>query len=173
MVIKIGFEKPYHHLYWNFVDLVFQAKGVGCTWRRWIKGCLQSVNFSVFINWRPNGKLGSSRGSRQGDPLSPFLFTLTADGLSRLMSRAVEGRLVKGISVGKDKVEVWDDTLFFSVGDEQAIANFLRVLNSFSLISGLEVKMANSVIVRINSDEDKVKILANNFGLTMGSWPLN
>ena len=50
MVIKIDFEKPYHHLYWNFVDLVFQAKGVGCKWRRWIKGCLQSVNFSVFIN---------------------------------------------------------------------------------------------------------------------------
>ena len=59
------------------------------------------------------------------------------------------------------------------MGDEQAIANFLQVVDSFSLISGLEVKMTKSVIVRINSDEVKVKILANNFGLTMGSWPLN
>ena len=75
LAFKINFEKAYDFIKWGFVDFVLEKKGFGSTWRKWIIGCLSTVSFSVFINARPRGKFKGSRGLRQGDPLSPFLFT--------------------------------------------------------------------------------------------------
>ncbi|CAL2260435.1 unnamed protein product [Prunus armeniaca] len=75
----IDFEKAYDHVEWRFVDEVMIRKGFGDRWRSWIRGCLETANFSVMINGRPRGKFRASRGLRQGDPLSHFLFTLVTD----------------------------------------------------------------------------------------------
>ena len=63
-VFKIDFEKAYDHVNWNFVDEVLERKGFKDRRRRWIRGCLSSVNFSVLVNGRPRGKFGASRGLR-------------------------------------------------------------------------------------------------------------
>ena len=76
------------------------------------------VSFSTFVNGRPRGKFKESRGLRQGDPLSPFLFTLVVDGLSRLMEKVRGCGLIKGFELGKENVLVFhlqfaDDIFFF------------------------------------------------------------
>ena len=75
-------------------------------WRKWIWGCLSSVSYSILINGRPRGKFSRSRGLRQGDPLSPFLFIIVVDVLGRLVDKAIIDDAFKGFKVGKDKVEV-------------------------------------------------------------------
>ena len=95
-----------------------EKKGFGPIWRKWIQGCLSSVSFSVFINGRPKGKFKWSRGLTQGDPLSPFLFTLVVDVLGRLIDKAKETNVIRGFIVGRDRVEVShlqfaDDTDFY------------------------------------------------------------
>ena len=69
-------------------------------------GCVKSANFSIMINGRPRGVFSASRGLRQGDPLSPFLFILVVDCLGRLVDRAKECHLVKGFCVGKENISV-------------------------------------------------------------------
>ena len=68
----------------------------------WIMGCIQSASFAVLINGSTSKKFRASRGIRQGCPLSPLLFLLVIEGLSRLIQKAkVDGR-IKGIQISRD-----------------------------------------------------------------------
>ena len=81
------------------------------------------VSYSILINGRPRGKFKNFKGLRQWYPLSPRLFTLVADGLSRLIKRATEIGFVKGCKVGRDNLMIShlqfaDDTIFFVEAEE-------------------------------------------------------
>ena len=63
-------------------------------WVRMAMTCVRTVSFSVLINGQPYDKIISSRGTRLGDPLSPYFFIICAEGLSSLLNRAeVDGRI--------------------------------------------------------------------------------
>lgn len=53
MVIKLDIEKSFDKVDWDFLEEILAAKGFGITWRRWIRGCVSSTNFSIIINGRP------------------------------------------------------------------------------------------------------------------------
>ena len=61
-----------------------------------MRGCLSSATFAILVNGNAKGWVKASRGLRQGDPLSPFLFTIVADVLSRLLMRMEERGLLEG-----------------------------------------------------------------------------
>ena len=75
-----------------------ERMGFGEKWGRWMKACITTVRFSVLINGSPAGFFGSSRGFRQGDHLSPLLFLLVMEVLSRLLRRTEEGDFLRGVS---------------------------------------------------------------------------
>jgi hypothetical protein len=66
----------------------------GERWREWIEWCISSVWFSILVNGTPEGFFNSSRGIRQGDPLSRLLFVLVMEALSRMMNATVEQGLL-------------------------------------------------------------------------------
>ena len=51
--------------------------------------CVTSTTYSVKVNGKPRGHIILSRGLRQGDPLSSYLFLLCAEGLSALIKSAI------------------------------------------------------------------------------------
>ena len=61
-----------------------------------MRGCLSYATFAILVNGNAKGWVKASRGLRQGDPLSPFLFTIVADVLSRLLMRMEERGLLEG-----------------------------------------------------------------------------
>lgn len=52
-------------------------------------GFMRNVSFSLITNGRPKGKFWASRGLREGDPLSLFLFLMVVDVMSKIISRCV------------------------------------------------------------------------------------
>lgn len=61
-----------------------------------------TTNFSILLNGAPSNTFTFSRGLKQGDPLSPFLFVLMMEGLGRAIRREnVEGR-IQGIKLTLD-----------------------------------------------------------------------
>ena len=143
VVFKIDFEKAYDHVEWGFLDHVLQRKGFSQKWRSWMRGCLSSSSFAILVNGNAKGWVKASRGLRQGDPLSPFLFTLVADVLSRLMIRAEETGITEGFLVGRDRTRVSllqfaDDTIFISKASLDLLQNLKIILLVFGQVSGFK-----------------------------------
>jgi len=65
----------------------------------WIMGCVSSTNFFVLINGSSSSFFRSSRGLRQGCPLSPLLFLLIVEGLSRILLKLIEDGKIEGVLV--------------------------------------------------------------------------
>ncbi|KAL6329295.1 hypothetical protein AAG906_015504 [Vitis piasezkii] len=75
---------------------VLQKMGFGEKWVGWVKWCISTRTFSVLVNDTPTEFFNSSRGLRQGNPLSPYLFVVGMEALSYLIKRAISGILPVG-----------------------------------------------------------------------------
>ncbi|RVX04547.1 putative ribonuclease H protein [Vitis vinifera] len=73
--------------------------GFGSKWRGWMWSCISTAKFSVLVNGVPAGFFSSSKGLRQGDPLSPYLFIMGMEVLSVLIRRAVEGGFISRCNI--------------------------------------------------------------------------
>ena len=100
VLCKLDIEKAYNHVNWEFLLYLLRRSGFSQKWCDWIGFCISTVHFSILINGCPQGFFASSRGLRQGDPLSPLLFVLIMEALSRLMVRAIHERYLFGFLVG-------------------------------------------------------------------------
>ena len=146
VVFKIDFEKAYDHVDWGFLAHVLERKGFNSKWRSWMRGCLSSTSLAVLVNGNAKGWVKLSGGLRQGDPLSPFSFTLVVDVLSRLMFKAEEKGLTEGFLVGRNRTRVSilqfaDDTIFFSNATMEHLLNLKTFLLVFGEVSGLKVNL--------------------------------
>ena len=125
VVCKLDIEKEYDHVNWECLLHLLDRMGFGSKWKMWIKTCISTVRFSIMVNGSPSGFFGSSRGIRQGDPLSPLLFLLVMEVLSRMLSRTEEAGLIRGFRAVKAQEEglfishllFADDTVVFCDAD--------------------------------------------------------
>ncbi|KAL6322627.1 hypothetical protein AAG906_014299 [Vitis piasezkii] len=152
-------------------------KGFGLRWRKWMRGCLSSVSFAVLVNGNAKGWVKASRGLRQGDPLSPFLFTIVADVLSRMLLKAEERNVLEGFRVGRNRTRVShlqfaDDTIFFSSSREEDMMNLKSILLVFGHISGLKVNLDKSNIYGINLEQNHLSRLAEMLDCKASGWPI-
>lgn len=100
--IKIDFAKAFDRIEWPFILLILKNMGFHHTFINWIHQCISTTSLSVLINGTPKGFFKPSRGLRQGDPLSPYLFILGMEVLSRMLYRAENENLIKGVKIGRN-----------------------------------------------------------------------
>ena len=114
------------------------------------------------VNGSPTNFFQSSRGLRQGDPLSPYLFVLGMEALSILIDKAVTGGFMSGFNLrGRDGKEVQithlifaNDTLVFCKDSRDQLIHLSWILMWFEALSGLKINLGKSAIFPVGRVEN-------------------
>lgn len=150
--------------------------GFGEKWCKWIDSCLKSAKTSILVNGSPTKEFFMERGVRQGDPLSPFLFLIVAEGLNVVMKKAVEEGYFKGLKIGNDEVclshlQYVDDTLIFGEWSDRNAKNLIRIMKCFQHASGLKINNCKSKVYGVGANDSEVESLADRMGCLPGKFP--
>ncbi|XP_071687548.1 uncharacterized protein [Rutidosis leptorrhynchoides] len=169
LIFKVDFEKAFDSLNWDFLLEVMRCMGFGERWCKWIHAGLKSASISILIDGSPTREFNLGRGVRQGDPLSPFLFILAAEGLNILTKTAVSRGLFNGVEVGRDKVlllhlQYADDTMFLG---EWSKVNALNFNKSCLYGVGVNAGEIESLVRRMGCQADKFPFIY--LGLPIGA----
>ena len=96
MVVKPDMAKAFDKVEWPFLSTIILKLSFPSEWVDLVMRCVKSASFSFLINDYLSGHTIPSRGIRQGNPISPYLFLFCTEGLSGLISKAVEGTSLRG-----------------------------------------------------------------------------
>ncbi|GJU27390.1 putative RNA-directed DNA polymerase, eukaryota, reverse transcriptase zinc-binding domain protein [Tanacetum coccineum] len=142
-----------------------------------IKGCLRYARSSVLVNGSPTDEFEISRGLRQGDHLSPFLFILAMEGLHALIYKAMDMDIYNGDFIGKDQLRIshliyLDDVIFTGEWSHSNAQNLLSILWCFFLVSGLKINVHKSYLTGICVSDVDISSTANLIGCGVSKLPL-
>ncbi|KAG7534112.1 Reverse transcriptase domain [Arabidopsis thaliana x Arabidopsis arenosa] len=151
MAVKTDVSKAYDRVEWEFLETTMRLFGFCDTWIGWVMAAVKSVRFSVLINGTPFGHIKPTRGIRQGDPLSPYLFILCGDILSHLIkSKASDGE-IRGVRVGNGAppithLQFADDCLFFCQANVKNCKALKEAFDVYEYYSGQKINAQKSMI---------------------------
>ncbi|KAM6570416.1 hypothetical protein CsatB_018401 [Cannabis sativa] len=140
---------------------------------RWVDlmmATVMNVKYTVVHSGRSMGPITPTRGIRQGDPLSPYLFLLCAEGFSSLIKQFERNGELKGCKVANGAPTIShmlfaDDSYIYCRATEEEAQNVLRLLNLFEAASGQRVNYAkSSIFFSANTPMDLRRQIVQPFG---------
>ncbi|KAA3462787.1 reverse transcriptase [Gossypium australe] len=162
MAVKLDMSKAYDRVEWDFIRAVMNKMGFDRKWIELIMRCVTSVSYAVTINGTRGRSFIPSRGLRQGDPLSPFLFLICSEGLSALMRTSTKEGLIRGAKVSRKGPEIShllfaDDCLMFSEATTKGARMLKDLLKVYEECSGQRVNYDKSLIFYSTNTNDESK----------------
>ena len=151
MAIKLDMSKAYDQVDWGFLEKLMRQMGFNETWIKLIMGCVKIVSYSVLVNGEPCGMIQPTRGIRQGDPLSPFLFLLCIEGLNGLIKRVENNGEIHGFSLCRRGPKLThllfaDNCLLFCRATIDECGKVLEILNMYEEASGQKINRSKTTL---------------------------
>lgn len=176
VILKIDIRKTYDSVSWDFVKETMVKMNFSIKFVEWMMKCITKPRFSVLINGSPKGFFHSTRGLRQGDPISPLLFCLVMECFSVLLEREVhEGNIAlisKCRTTNSSHLVFPDDLMIFSRTDVASLIAIKRVLNIFADYSRVHVNKNKSTQIFACVNESEVQALLRILDFNRGKLPM-
>jgi hypothetical protein len=151
VALKLDISKAYDRIGWEYLRGVMEKMGFAPQWISWIMLCVESVDYSIIVNGNSVGPIIPGRGLRQGDPLSPYLFIICAEGLSALIRQAEARGDIHGVKICKNAPIIShllfadDCFLFFRANHNEAVV-MKNILTTYEAASGQTINFQKSEI---------------------------
>lgn len=138
--VKLDMSKAYDRVEWSFLHDMMEKLGFCSQWINSIMKCVSSVSYWIKVNGVLSDPFTPERGLRQGDPLSPYLFLLCAEGFSALIEQVEREGKMRGVKVCPGAPNVShllfaDDSLICfraNRGDVQQLQSILQIYEECS-----------------------------------------
>lgn len=158
--LKLDMSKAYDRVEWHYLFGIMERLGFRNKWIDLIRKCVTTASFSIIFNGKPLEKFKPSRGIRQGDPISPYLFLLCAEGLSCLLNKNNDKEM--GIVVANNAPKIShllfaDDSLLFFKADASVAEEIEMILSAYCDASGQRINYDKSSILFTKKCSDNLK----------------
>ena len=173
MIFKIGFEKAYDKVNWEFLQQTLRMKGFSEEWCTLIRNYVSGGSVAIKVNNDLGHYFQTKKGLRQGDPLSPILFNIVADMLTIMINRAkldgqIEGVIPHLVDGGLSILQYADDTILFMEHDPEKALNMKLILSAFEQLSGLKINSHKSELFCFDAAQEHATEYADIFGCEQG-----
>nr|GEX14201.1 hypothetical protein [Tanacetum cinerariifolium] len=144
--MQIDIQKAYDTVSWRYLENVLIKFAFPVKMVNWIMACISSSAFFICLNGKVYGYFKGRRGLRQGDPISPYLFTLVIEVFNVIMSKNINESKDYGFHFGCKELQLShlcfaDDLLVLCKGNRDSLEVVKKSLKEFSLVSGLNPNM--------------------------------
>ncbi|CAL1387047.1 unnamed protein product [Linum trigynum] len=151
LALKLDMAKAYDRVEWIFLERVMAKLGFDDKWIKLVMNCVSSVSYAVLVNGHKSSFFNPGRGLRQGDPLSPYLFLLCAEGLSALINKNEKERKIHGLKICNKAPVVShllfaDDCIIFARATVEEAKILKEMLEDYEKESGQMVNLDKSEI---------------------------
>lgn len=151
MAIKLDLEKAYDRLKWEFVRETLVDAGLPQDFVQLVWHCISSPMMKVLWNGEAQESFQPSRGIRQGDPISPYLFVLCMERLSQLIHMAVDHDIWKPIQLNRggpklSHLAFADDVILFAEASMDQVESITTILDLFCKSSGQKLSVEKTRI---------------------------
>ena len=151
IVVNLDMSKTYNRVEWKFIEEVMRRMGFHKRWIGWIMRCITTVSYSIIINGEAHGSIVPSRGLRQGDPLSSYLFLLCTKAFSALIEEANNNNALTDISICRGSPKVThlffaDNSLLFCKAKNLECSKMVEILKQYEAASGQQVNTDKSSV---------------------------
>lgn len=163
--IKLDMSKAYDRVEWNFLSQMMKRLGFCQGWIQLMMKCVTSVKYQIKVNGALSQAFIPERGLRQGDPLSPYLFLLCAEGFSALLSRAEVDGLISGVKICRNAPSIShllfaDDSLILIQAKGEDATQLRGILELYERCSGQMINKSKSAILFSpnTADDDRAAV---------------
>ncbi|XP_026417296.1 uncharacterized protein LOC113312776 [Papaver somniferum] len=139
--IKLDMAKAFDRIEWDFLQEITIHLGFSQKWCQLIHHCISTTKNSILVNGSPMDFFSPSRGLRQGDSISPYLFILCMEGFSRFLTNNAKQKIIEPLILAKTWPTVShllfaDDCILFSKATTRSIKNLKSIIQKFTSSSG-------------------------------------
>lgn len=160
--LKLDMMKAYDRVEWTYLRAIMLKLGFTDNWVDIVMSLVTSVKFSVMFNGKKLEQFTPSRGIRQGDPISSYLFLIAAEGLSCLLKSQRQSSNLDGIQVAPSAPPVnhllfVDASLLFFKANSVGANEVNKLLEVYCQATGQRINYAKSSIFFSKGVPDSIR----------------